>query len=132
MSTSEPAPISYDVLWQNIVSNCRTSLYVLISTSNKISTLAPLASLRISSLRIKHITGGQVIVGGFGDVEQAKLRTLFGPEPVVALKKLRPSGDREQRIRVLAVGFSSCARRQTLMLLNCVVLSQRTRRLEQA
>lgn len=43
-------------------------------------------------------------MGGFGDVEQAKLRvSLFGKDPVVALKKLRPAGDRHQRIRVMAV-----------------------------
>lgn len=48
--------------------------------------------------------GGQVVVGGFGDVEQAKLRRLpFGWGPVVALKKLRPDGDRNRRIRVIAV-----------------------------
>lgn len=49
---------------------------------------------------------GQLIVGGFGDVEQAKLRTsFFGPDPMIALKRLRPSGNREQRIRVIAVSL---------------------------
>ncbi len=51
---------------------------------------------------------GEVIVGGFGDVRQAKLRTsLFGKDPVVALKDLRPTGNREQRIPVVAV--SGCS-----------------------
>lgn len=50
------------------------------------------------------ILGGEVFVGGFGDVRQAKLRTsLFGKDPIVALKTLRPTGNREQRIRVIAV-----------------------------
>lgn len=65
-----------------------------------------MSSLRISRFRIKTISGPQVIVGGFGDVVQAKLRTsLFGPSLLVALKKLRPAGDREQRIRVIAVSM---------------------------
>lgn len=45
-----------------------------------------------------------MIVGGFGDVEQAELRTsLFGPNATIALKRLRPEGDREKRIRIVAV-----------------------------
>lgn len=50
------------------------------------------------------MTDGDLVVGGFGDVRQAKLRTsIFGSDPVVAIKTLRPAGDREQRIRVIAV-----------------------------
>lgn len=46
-------------------------------------------------------------MGGFGDVRQAKLRTaLFWKDPIVALKTLRPTGNREQRIRILAVRTS--------------------------
>lgn len=69
------------------------------------STLASLSSLRLSWYRIKTISGAEVFVGGFGDVERAELREslFFGSNSVVALKKLRPSGDRPQRIRVIAV-----------------------------
>lgn len=50
------------------------------------------------------IKGGDVIVGGYGDVRQAKLQTsFFGPDILVAIKVLRPTGNREQRIRVIAV-----------------------------
>lgn len=48
--------------------------------------------------------GAPLIVGGFGDVTQAKLRTsAFGKDSIVAVKRLRPEGDRNARIRILAV-----------------------------
>lgn len=51
------------------------------------------------------IPDGEVFVGGFGDVRQAKLRSsFFGSDPIVAIKMLRPVGNRQQRIRVIAVG----------------------------
>lgn len=79
-------------------------------------TLASLSSLRISSFRIKTLSGGKVIVGGFGDIEQAELRTsLFGPNCKIALKRLRPSGNRQQRIRVAAVSeMHRCLHRRSL------------------
>lgn len=73
-------------------------------TSSKLTKLSSLSSSKISKFRIKTITNGDLIVGGFGDVRQAKLRTsIFGSDPLVAIKTLRPAGDREQRIRVVAV-----------------------------
>lgn len=104
---------------------------ILCSSLDKMSTLDALSSLRISSFRIKRIPDGQVIVGGFGDVEQARLRTLFGPEPVVALKRLRPAGDRGQRIRVIAVGAISPGRGKMLIPIAFTVPGSRTRRVEQ-
>lgn len=66
-----------------------------------------MSSLKIPRLRIKTIAHAEIIVGGFGDVRQARLRTaLFGNDAVVAVKMLRPAGDREQRIRVIAVRVS--------------------------
>lgn len=68
-----------------------------------------MSSLRISNFRIKTISGGEVFVGGFGDIQQAELRTsLFGSNPKIALKRLRPAGNREQRIRVVAVSGTGC------------------------
>lgn len=70
------------------------------------SMLDSLSSLRISKFRLKTIADAEVIVGGFGDVRQAKLRTsLVGSDTVVALKKLRPEGNYMQRIRVVAVSM---------------------------
>lgn len=43
-----------------------------------------------------------IIVGGYGDVQQAVLESN-GSRSVVAVKKLRPQGDWHQRIRVVAV-----------------------------
>lgn len=70
----------------------------------QVAILASMSSLKIASYRIKRMSGADVIVGGFGDVEQAQLReSIFGANPIVALKRLRPTGDRNQRIRVVAV-----------------------------
>lgn len=50
------------------------------------------------------IPGAEVVVGGFGATRQAKLRTsIFRPEQLVALKVFKPQGDREDKIRVIAV-----------------------------
>lgn len=72
------------------------------------ATLSSLSSLRLSWYQIKTISGAEIFVGGFGDVEKAELREslFFGTNSVIALKKLRPSGDRAQRIRVIAVSAS--------------------------
>lgn len=73
----------------------------------QVATLTSMSSLKIASYRIKRISGAEVFVGGFGDVEQAQLReSPFGASPVMALKRLRPTGDRAQRIRVIAVSMS--------------------------
>lgn len=71
---------------------------------SQVSTLGSLSSLRIRKFRFKTIPDAEVFVGGFGNVTQAKLRiSLFGPDLVIAVKKLRPEGNRAQRIRVVAV-----------------------------
>lgn len=69
------------------------------------ATLASLSPLRLSWYQIKTISGAEVFVGGFGDVEKAEFReSLFlGANRIIALKRLRPSGDRAQRTRVIAV-----------------------------
>lgn len=56
----------------------------------------------IDPLRIVFAAGSQLIVGGFGDVQKA---TLTSPDssPVIAVKRLRPQGNWEQRVRVAAV-----------------------------
>lgn len=77
------------------------NLFLLI----QVDTLTSLSSLKISWLWIKTTSGAEVFVGGFGDVEKAELRGIpfFGSNAAVALMKLRPSGDRAQRIRGVAV-----------------------------
>lgn len=49
-----------------------------------------------------------MVVGGFGDVRQAVLRSsIFSSKgPLIAVKWFRPTGDRKQRIRVIAVSTS--------------------------
>lgn len=106
--------IDYDALWHATVSAAdRRSLAKRLSALPQLSTLSSLTSLKISPLRIKSMPGAQLIVGGFGDVEQAELRTslFFGVNTVVALKKLRPTGHREQRMRVIAVSRNSLVAR---------------------
>lgn len=67
---------------------------------------------------------GHVVVGGFGDVRQAQLRTtFFGPNLVVALKTLRPEGDRNQRIRVIAVSMRPPSRLMLSQLISKQPLS---------
>lgn len=52
-----------------------------------------MSPLRISPSRIKNVSGAPLIVGGFGDVQQAELRvSLFGSNTVIALKRLRLKG----------------------------------------
>lgn len=49
----------------------------------------------------------EVIVGGFGDVERGQLLKEDGIRPTIAVKKLRPQGDRSQRIRVVVVSLAA-------------------------
>lgn len=74
---------------------------------------------------------GIVIVGGFAEVEQAILRaSRFSKSgPLVAVKKLRPTGNRQQRIRVVAVSIVGVHAATTTNLYS--VSSPRTSRLGQ-
>lgn len=54
-----------------------------------------------------------MVVGGFGDVYIGRLRSFLSPGGIpVAVKRLRPSGDRQKRIRVVAVS-TRCVLNQT-------------------
>lgn len=63
----------------------------------------PLHQRTLEPSRIIFKRHADVIVGGYGDVHQARYRVKEGDERRVAVKKLRPQGDWFQRIRVIAV-----------------------------
>lgn len=119
MSNTVSNSIDHEAPWRNTVS--AGGLYFSYRSLNfnpQLSKLAKLSSYKISPFRVKAISGGQLIVGGFGDVQQVKIRSsLFQTNPLVALKKLRPAGDRNQRIRVMAVCIP-CASTHDLLTLH--------------
>lgn len=129
MPQSGTTRMNYESLWTKTVSApAHDSIDNVAEYVNypQVSTLMSLEPWRLSWFRFKTVTGGQVIVGGYGDVVQAKLRPptgIFGADTVIALKKLRPSGDRGQRIRVMAVS-SWDASRQAPKLTICQSLAR--------
>lgn len=105
--SASPSQIDHEVLWQTTVN--RIVFYSYPGCADVEAQLKILNSLNhmwISPLRVTNVPGS-LIVGGFGDVQQAKVRSsiinIFGDTTMVAIKKLRPAGDRNQRIRVIAV-----------------------------